>query len=53
MDYITLFKEKNIINNADYPKNDIGIARLFYDLHSGSIRYVAEAKSWYAFDERR
>jgi len=32
-----------------YPRNDIGTARLFYDLHNGVIRYVVEAKTWYVF----
>jgi hypothetical protein len=26
IDYISLFKEKNVGNNPDYPHNDIGIA---------------------------
>jgi len=33
-----------------YPRNDIGTARLFYDLHSGIIRYVVESKTWYVYD---
>ena len=53
MDYISLFKEKRVNVNPDYPQNDIGIASLFYDLHSGFIRYVMEAKTWYVFDGRR
>lgn len=36
-----------------YPQNDIGIARLFFDLHNNAIRYVAEAKSWYAYNGQR
>jgi putative DNA primase/helicase len=35
-----------------YPRNDIGTARLFYDLHSGVIRYVVESKTWYVYDGR-
>jgi putative DNA primase/helicase len=35
-----------------YPHNDIGTARLFYDLHSGVIRYVVESKTWYVYDGR-
>ena len=53
MNYLTLFKEKFIESSEQYPQNDIGITRLFYDLHSGYIRYVSEAKSWYAFDGQR
>lgn len=50
MDYFTLFKERNIADgNDDYPHNDIGAARLFYDLHSHAIRYVIEAKTWYTY----
>jgi putative DNA primase/helicase len=36
-----------------YPRNDIGAARLFYDLHSGIIRYVVETKAWYVYDGKR
>ena len=53
MDYFTLFKEKNIDNNDNYPHNDIGITRLFYDISSGVIRYVTEAKTWYFYDGRK
>jgi len=53
MDYLTLFKEKGFGKNTLYPRNDIGIARLFFDLHSGAIRYVAESKKWYAYNKRR
>jgi putative DNA primase/helicase len=41
------------MDNPAYPQNDIGIGRLFFDMHGGVIRYVAEAKSWYAYDGRR
>ena len=53
MDYMTLFKEKNIQDSAEYPRNDIGITRLFYDLHSGVIRYVTESKTWFFYDGRK
>jgi putative DNA primase/helicase len=46
---ITLLAEKN----EAYPHNDIGTARLFYDLHSDRIRYVTECKKWFAYDGRR
>ncbi|MDR1247160.1 MAG: hypothetical protein LBK57_09060 [Clostridiales Family XIII bacterium] len=49
MDYLTLFNEKHIENSDAYPRNDIGIAKLFYDLHSGVICYVVEAKTWYTY----
>jgi len=49
MDYTTLFRERHIEASDRYPRNDIGIARLFYDLHSATIRYVLEAKTWYMF----
>ena len=52
MDYKTLFREKGFGKNPDYPRNDIGIARLFFDLHSGSIRYVVESKKWYVYNRR-
>jgi putative DNA primase/helicase len=53
MDYIEQIKAAGFGENPAYPQNDIGIARLFYDLHSGVIRYVTEAKTWFAFDGRR
>lgn len=53
MDYFTLFKEKHIEDNADYPHNDIGVAKLFYDLHSVVICYVVEAKTWYTYTGKR
>lgn len=52
MDYIALLNEKNLMNNPDYPHNDIGIARLFFDLHSAAICYVIEAKTWYIYRGR-
>jgi hypothetical protein len=45
MDYMTLFREKNSGENLQYPHNDIGINRLYYDLHSGIIRYINELKT--------
>jgi len=46
---IALLSEKA----ESYPHNDIGTARLFYDLHSEVIRYIAEARTWYYYDGRR
>ena len=53
MDYINLFREKQIESNPDYPCNDIGISKLFHDLHSNIICYVVEPKSWYVFTGKR
>ena len=53
MDYLTVFNEKNIEGSADYPRDDIGVARLFYDLHSSVVRYVVEAKTWYVYNGQR
>ena len=53
IDYFSKFKELQIETNPIYPRNDIGVARLFFDLHSDAARYVIEAKSWYHFDGRR
>jgi len=53
MDYISLFREMHIENNPTYPHNDIGIAKLFYDLHNAAACYVVEAKAWYAYDGKR
>ena len=53
MDYFTLFKERHIEASEVYPRNDIGVARLFFDLHSAVICYVMEAKSWYTYTGKR
>ena len=53
LDYLAICQEMRVRINPAYPHNDIGIASLFYDLHSGFIRYVIEAKTWYVFDGRR
>ena len=53
MDYIDKIKAAGFGEAPQYPRNDIGIARLFYDLHSDVLRYVTEAKTWFAYDGRR
>lgn len=53
MEYLTKFKELNIADNPTYPHNDIGMAKLFYDLHSSIICYVVEAKTWYTYNGKR
>ncbi len=52
MDYTSKLKELQTQSNPTYPRNDIGIARLFYDLHKDTIRYVVEARNWYIFKTR-
>ena len=52
MDYASSFSELRIESNYDYPRNDIGVASLFYDLHRGFIRYVMEAKTWFVYSGR-
>ena len=53
MDYISKIKEAGFGESTAYPQNDIGIARLFYDLHSDVLRYVIESKTWFAYDGGR
>jgi len=53
MEIINKISKSGFGENPLYPQNDIGIAKLFFDLHSGVVRYVAEAKSWYAYDGQR
>jgi putative DNA primase/helicase len=53
MDYIERIKAAGFGQNPAYPQNDIGIARLFYDLHSSRLRYVIEPKTWFAYDTGR
>ena len=50
MDYQILFKEKNIKANPAYTRDDIGVARLFYDLHFRIVKYVIESKIWYYYN---
>jgi len=48
--YISKFLELQLEKNPEYPYNDIGIAKLFFDLHSEIICYVIEAKTWYVYN---
>lgn len=54
MNYPQKFKELNLDceNHALYPRNDIGTARLFHDMHKGRIIYVEDAKFWLVYDGR-
>ena len=53
MDYMALFREKKFGDNPQYPRNDIGITRLFHDINSDVIRYVHESKTWFFYDGRK
>ncbi len=53
MDSLSRFIKMGFDESSEYRRNDIGIARLFFDMHSNAIRYVIEAKSWYVYDGRR
>jgi putative DNA primase/helicase len=53
MDYINAIKAAGFGQNPAYPQNDIGIAKLFFDLHSNVICFVPESKTWYAYSGRR
>jgi putative DNA primase/helicase len=53
MDYIEAINAAGFGENPAYPQNDIGIARLFYDLHSGVICFVPERNTWFAYSGRR
>jgi hypothetical protein len=46
MDYITKFKELGFGVNPIYPQSDIGIARLFYDIHSNKLIFVSERQAF-------
>ena len=39
--------------NPDYQQNDIGVSRLFYDLHQQELCYVPEARAWYVYTGKR
>jgi hypothetical protein len=42
MDYIERIKAAGFGENPLYQRDDIGVSRLFYDLHSDIIRYVID-----------
>ncbi len=46
-------RSMEVERNPSYPLNDIGTARLFFDLNHDTACYVPEAKSWYIFDGKR
>jgi len=54
-DFISTFKALGLgyEDNPDYPTNDIGVANLFFALHSKEMCYVREAKSWYIYTGKR
>lgn len=39
--------------NPLYPQNDIGVSRLFFDLHREVLCYVPEARAWYVYSGNR
>ena len=53
IDYQRLFKDLHIEINPEYPSNDIGIAKLFHDIHRNVACYVAESEEWYYYNGKR
>jgi len=53
MEYQNIFKEKNIKESSLYTRDEIGVARLFHDLHFKTVRYVVESKTWYFYNGKR
>lgn len=55
LDYVSTFKLLGLgkDSNPDYPANDIGVANLFFALHSNEMCYIREAKAWYIYTGRR
>ena len=53
MNYSEKLYEIGADKNPEYPFNDIGISKLFYDLHKEILCYVIEAKAWYQYDGKR
>ena len=53
MDYIGKFQAPQLEKGESYPTNDISMAQLFYDLHSGTLCYVVEPKAWYTYTGKR
>jgi putative DNA primase/helicase len=52
LDYFNIIKDKLAHDSGKYPRNDIGIAKLFHDIHSKSVCYVVEPKTWYTYTGR-
>ena len=52
MIYMSKFYELTLEQNPEYPYNDIGVAKLFSDIHNEKICYVIEAKTWYVYNGR-
>ena len=50
IDYPSSFREHRVECSDQYPLNDIGLARLFYDLHARVLCYVVESKAWYIYN---
>lgn len=50
---LSKMRELDVQNNELYPINDIGIAKLFYDLHKDKACYVPETKCWYIWSGKR
>jgi len=53
LDYISKFQALQLEKGEHYPINDIGIAQLFFDLHSAALCYVVEPKAWYVYTGKR
>jgi hypothetical protein len=53
MNYIDRMLELSAGDNPRYPRNDIGTAQLFFDLHSDFLRFVKESDCWFVYDGRR
>jgi putative DNA primase/helicase len=53
MNYIDRMLEVGAGENPRYPRNDIGTAQLFFDLHYDFLRFVKEAECWFVYDGRR
>ena len=50
INYQDIFRELEIEKNPIYPHNDIGIAKLFFELHSDVISYLKEPSAWFLFN---
>lgn len=52
-DRLDWLRSHQVEHSPAYPHNDIGAARMFFDLWAGRICYVTEANTWYVYGGRR
>lgn len=52
IDYPKEFKERNLDKSREYPADEIGMAKLFHDIHSDRIAFINEEQAYYSYDNK-